>query len=128
MEAASSNADERPLAGRAVLYVGGRHGHLDRLRTIAEEFEAIFIHHDGGVEDAPQRLDSLLPSVDCVFCPIDCVSHDACLRAKRACQRLNKPFVPLRSTGQTTFRSALSRMARTAPSGTDRAGANAIRQ
>lgn len=92
---------------RSVLYVGGMHGHRDRLRGIAEAFNATFVHHDGGVEDAPQRLDSLLPSVDCVFCPVNCVSHDACLRAKKICQKLNKPFVPLRSPGQGAFRKAL---------------------
>lgn len=92
---------------KAILYVGGMHGHRDRLRGIAEAFNTTFVHHDGGVEDAPQRLDHLLPSVDCVFCPVNCVSHDACLRAKKICQKLNKPFVPLRSTGQTAFRKAL---------------------
>ena len=104
-------AGERP---RAILYVGGMHGHRDRLRGIAEAFNATFLHHDGGVEDAPQRLDHLLPSVDCVFCPVNCVSHDACLRAKKICQKLNKPFVPLRSTGQTAFRKALQTLVGTA--------------
>ena len=90
------------------------HGHRDRLRGIAEAFNATFVHHDGGVEDAPQRLDSLLPSVDCVFCPVNCVSHDACLRAKKICQKLNKPFVPLRSSGQSAFRKALQSLVHTA--------------
>ncbi|WP_067223821.1 DUF2325 domain-containing protein [Stappia indica] len=98
---------EAPARPKAILYVGGMHGHRDRLRGIAEAFNTTFVHHDGGVEDAPQRLDHLLPSVDCVFCPVNCVSHDACLRAKKICQKLNKPFVPLRSTGQTAFRKAL---------------------
>lgn len=101
---AEADAAARP---KAILYVGGMHGHRDRLRGIAEAFNTTFVHHDGGVEDAPQRLDHLLPSVDCVFCPVNCVSHDACLRAKKICQKLNKPFVPLRSTGQTAFRKAL---------------------
>ncbi|WP_428699470.1 DUF2325 domain-containing protein [Stappia sp.] len=107
-------AGERP---RAILYVGGMHGHRDRLRGIAETFNTTFLHHDGGVEDAPQRLDHLLPSVDCVFCPVNCVSHDACLRAKKICQKLNKPFVPLRSTGQTAFRKALQTLVGTAATG-----------
>ena len=102
--AAQADAAARP---KAILYVGGMHGHRDRLRGIAEAFNTTFVHHDGGVEDAPQRLDHLLPSVDCVFCPVNCVSHDACLRAKKICQKLNTPFVPLRSTGQTAFRKAL---------------------
>lgn len=93
---------------RAVLYIGGLHGRTERLRGIAETFNASFHHHDGGVEDTPQRLDGMLPSVDCVLCPVNCVSHDASLRAKRMCQKLNKPFVPLRSSGQTAFRNALA--------------------
>lgn len=103
-------AEARP--GRAVLYIGGLHGRTERLRGIAETFNASFHHHDGGVEDTPQRLDGMLPSVDCVLCPVNCVSHDASLRAKRMCQKLNKPFVPLRSSGQTAFRNALAALLR----------------
>jgi hypothetical protein len=102
---------------RTVLYVGGLHGHRDRLRGIAAEFNAAFLHHDGGVEDAPQRLDQLLPSVDCVFCPVSCVSHDACLRAKRACQKLNMPFVALRSPGQSAFARALRHLVESSDQG-----------
>ncbi len=98
-------------AGRAVLYLGGRSGTIDHLRRIAEEHDARFVHHDGGLEDGAQRLDSLLPSVDCVLCPIDCVSHDACLRAKKACKTLGKPFLALRSASQASFRAALRRVA-----------------
>ena len=95
----------------AVLYLGGRSGHVDHLRRIAEEYDARLVHHDGGLEDAVHRLDSLLPSVDCVLCPMDCVSHDASLRAKRACKTLGKPFLPLRSASQASFRAALRRVA-----------------
>ena len=112
----SPNGDPAPggpltANGRAVLYLGGRSGTIDHLRRIAEEHDARFVHHDGGLEDGVQRLDSLLPSVDCVLCPIDCVSHDACLRAKRACKTLGKPFLTLRSASQASFRAALRRVA-----------------
>lgn len=98
------------LSGKVVLYVGGRLSTLDRMRSVAAEYDAQLRHHDGGMEQTPQRLDRLLPSVDCVLCPIDCVSHDACLRAKKACQRLEKPFVPLRSSSLASFRSALEQL------------------
>jgi len=98
------------LSGKVVLYVGGRLSTLDRMRSVAAEYDAQFRHHDGGMEQTPQRLDRLLPSVDCVLCPIDCVSHDACQRAKKACQRLEKPFVPLRSSSLASFRSALEEL------------------
>ena len=38
-----------------------------------------------------------------MLCPVDCVSHGACLRAKRFCKRAAKPFVPLRSAGLSSF-------------------------
>ncbi|MEM8817811.1 MAG: DUF2325 domain-containing protein [Pseudomonadota bacterium] len=101
------------LSGKVVLYIGGLNSVVDRLRTVAAEFEVDLRHHDGGLEQTPQRLDRLLPSVDCVLCPIDCVSHDACIRAKRACQRLEKPFLPLRSASQSSFRTALQQLAST---------------
>ena len=110
---ATAPATAEPLTanGRAVLYLGGRSGTIDHLRRIAAEHDARFVHHDGGLEDGVQRLDSLLPSVDCVLCPIDCVSHDACLRAKRVCKTLGKPFLTLRSASQASFRAALRRVA-----------------
>jgi Uncharacterized protein conserved in bacteria (DUF2325) len=42
-----------------------------------------------------------------VFCPIDCISHHACLKAKHLCRRLAKPFVPLRSSSATCFARAI---------------------
>ena len=101
----------RSTTPRTILYVGGLQGQRERLRDIAARYNADFLHHDGGLEDAPQRLDKLLPSVDCVFCPVNCVSHDACLRAKKVCQKLNKPFVALRSSGQGAFHRALRDLA-----------------
>lgn len=109
MDATESEALAQ-LSGKVVLYVGGRLSTLDRMRSVAAEYDAQFRHHDGGMEQTPQRLDRLLPSVDCVLCPIDCVSHDACQRAKKACQRLEKPFVPLRSSSLASFRSALEQL------------------
>lgn len=107
-EEASSPA---PVHNRTFLYLGGRSGQIDHLRRIAAEHEARLIHHDGGMEEAVLRIDALLPSVDCVLCPVNCVSHDACQRAKRACKLLGKPFLPLRSASQASFRAAIRRYA-----------------
>jgi Uncharacterized protein conserved in bacteria (DUF2325) len=95
---------------RRVLYLGGRQSAMDRLRAIALEANAEFIHHDGGLEQATARIDGLIESCDAVFCPIDCVSHAACLRAKQLCRKYNKPFVPLRSSGVTSFARALEQL------------------
>lgn len=91
-----------------VLYLGGRNGAIEQLRAIAESAGAELLHHDGGIEHAPSRVEDLVQRSHVVFCPVDCVSHQACLRAKHACQRLRRHFVPLRSAGAATFARAIS--------------------
>jgi len=97
---------------RRVLYIGGRTGGLDQLRRIAARTQGEFFHHDGGEHESVSRIDGLIEHCDVVFCPVDCVSHSACLRAKSLCKRLKKPFVPLHSSGGTSFERALADLTR----------------
>jgi hypothetical protein len=95
------------LPGRCILYVGGRCHLLPHLRARAEARDALLLHHDGGRGEALQALESLVDRADVVFCPVDCISHHACLKAKHLCRRLAKPFVPLRSSSATCFARAI---------------------
>ncbi len=107
-EPASLNEDSKAmLEGRSFLYVGGRDCQVAHLRQIASAYGANLIHHDGGLREAVSRIDSVLPSVDCVFCPIDCISHDACIRVKTGCKKWEKAFVPLRNGSKSSFERAL---------------------
>ena len=92
---------------RSFLYVGGRDCQVAHLRQIASSYGANLIHHDGGLREAVSRIDNVLPSVDCVFCPIDCISHDACLRVKNGCKKFGKTFVPLRNGSKSSLDRAL---------------------
>jgi hypothetical protein len=103
-------AEDRGLQGRSILYVGGRDCQVAHLRQIAENFGAELIHHDGGLREAVSRIDTVLPSVECVFCPIDCISHDACLRVKTGCKKTGTSFVPLRNGSKSSFERALQEM------------------
>jgi hypothetical protein len=76
---------------------------------------AELVHHDGGEEHALVRIDGMVEGCDAVFCPIDCVSHSACLRAKALCRKFAKPFLPLRSAGASSFERAVQSL-------TERAG------
>jgi hypothetical protein len=98
------------LDGRSFLYVGGRDCQVAHLRQIASNFGAELIHHDGGLREAVSRIDTVLPSVDCVFCPIDCISHDACLRVKTGCKKFGKTFIPLRNGSKSSLERALNTM------------------
>lgn len=98
------------LSGRSFLYVGGRDCQVAHLRAVADGFGAELIHHDGGLREAVSRIDRVLPSVDCVFCPIDCISHDACVRVKSGCKKFNKAFIPLRNGSKSSLERALNSM------------------
>ena len=98
------------LCGRRVAYVGGRAGIVGHFRALVERLNGHFIHHDGGIEDHEGQLGRILGQADVVLCPVDCVSHRACLRAKRFCKRTAKPFVPLRSAGLSSFMFGLRRV------------------
>jgi hypothetical protein len=109
-EAAQDSAGRSKLDGRSFLYVGGRDCQVAHLRQIASTFGAELIHHDGGLREAVSRIDTVLPSVDCVFCPIDCISHDACLRVKTGCKKFGKVFIPLRNGSKSSLERALQTM------------------
>ena len=100
---------------RRILYVGGRSGAVENLRRVAARMGAELVHHDGGEEHALVRIDGMVEGCDAVVCPIDCVSHSACLRAKALCRKFSKPFLPLRSAGASSFERAVQSL-------TERAG------
>ncbi|WP_142848442.1 DUF2325 domain-containing protein [Telmatospirillum sp. J64-1] len=101
-------AEQRPdLGGSCLLYVGGRDHLVPHMRAMAERCNGQFVHHDGGVESGVAALSGALERADAIFCPVDCVSHEAVNRIKRACERCSKPFIPLRSSGLSAFSQAL---------------------
>ncbi|MEJ8309109.1 DUF2325 domain-containing protein [Agrobacterium larrymoorei] len=106
----TSVQQQAPSGPKSFLYVGGRDCQVAHLRQIASNFDAELIHHDGGLREAVSRIDTLLPSVDCVFCPIDCISHDACLRVKSGCKKFGKTFIPLRNGSKSSLERALQTM------------------
>jgi hypothetical protein len=97
------------LAGVTILYVGGRSHNVVQLRMLSEECGAAFLHHDGGVDDRSGLLASQVAHADRVYFPVDCVSHNAVAVIKRMARQLGKPYVALRSSGLTSFVSALRR-------------------
>ena len=106
---ASLSAD-RPLAavaGRTIVYIGGRPGATHAMRDLVEGANGEFIHHDGGVEDRRGLLVGAVNKADLVIFPVDCVSHDAAIGLKRLCQQAGKPFRPIRSASVSSFLAAV---------------------
>lgn len=99
------------FSGRCILCVGGRSGMADHYRSLVERSNGRFVHHDGGVEDNPKRLQALLSSADAVICPADNVSHGAYYVVKRLCKQYGKPCVMLNRSGLSTFARGLAELA-----------------
>ena len=100
------------LGGRHILCVGGRSTLAEHYRSLVLRLNGSFARHDGGIEDSRQRLESMLATADAVVCPLDCVSHDACQRAKRFCKRHGKPCILLRGSSLSAFATAVESVAR----------------
>jgi hypothetical protein len=97
------------LAGRALLYVGGRPNQVSHIRALAEGVGVQFLHHDGGIDDRSGLLAGLVGRADIVMFPVDCVSHEAAGIVKRLCRQTAKPYLALRSTAASSFIAALGR-------------------
>jgi hypothetical protein len=95
------------LCGKKILYVGGLKKMVPHYQQLVENYGGRFFHHDGGVEVTRSLLPKMLGSADIVFCPVDCVSHDACICVKKMCKHYQKPFVMMRSSGLSTLAKEL---------------------
>lgn len=78
------------LHQKAVLCVGGRSGNISNYRDIIERVGGRFAHHDGGLEDNTNLLDTSLAAADLVICQTACISHNAYWRVKDFCKRTGK--------------------------------------
>ncbi|MBO6950208.1 MAG: DUF2325 domain-containing protein [Rhodospirillales bacterium] len=102
------NGDAAPnLAGRCILYVGGRPQSVNRYRQLLQNWNAELLHHDGGQEKSIHELASAIARADTVVFPCDCVSHDAVCNVKKLCRQLMKTYVPLRTSGLAPLVAAL---------------------
>ncbi len=90
-----------------VLYVGGVEKLCPHYREVAELIGAEFHRHDG--MERSGRLGALIESADVVICPVDCNSHQACLRVKNECKKADKPYEMLRSSSISAFSRAVTK-------------------
>lgn len=92
---------------RCVLCVGGRTNLTPHLRDLAKRFGLEVRFHDGGLEDALQRLPEQLKGVDAVIVTVGAVSHQAYYRVKHFCKQLGKPCLLVRNASVGGFAVAI---------------------
>jgi len=98
---------QQNLEGRCILYVGGRDKLKPHFRNLVESYGGNFIHHDGGLHGKDHHLQQVLCQADTVFCPLDCISHNACQAIKTFCKKHNKTMVLLRTESLSAFSRGL---------------------
>lgn len=98
---------QQNLEGQCILYVGGRDKLKPHFRNLVESYGGNFIHHDGGLHGKDHHLQQVLCQADTVFCPLDCISHNACNAIKSFCKKHNKPMVLLRTESLSAFSRGL---------------------
>lgn len=102
-DACAADQTAARLSGRCLLCIGGRENLVGHYRGLVEGLGGRFLHHDGGIEDNPKRLEATLASADAVVCQAGCVSHAAYWKLKEYCKRTNKPCIYLKRAGVTSF-------------------------
>lgn len=102
------HAPMHALSNQAVLCVGGRTGNVPAYRALVEDAGGRFLHHDGGDQDGPLRLDQTLAAADLVICQTGCISHDAYWRVKAHCKRTGKRCVFVDTPSSSSLRRALT--------------------
>lgn len=111
------------LAGRRLLYVGGRPSSSAAIRDFVARHRVEYQRHDGGIEDRKGLLGPAIAWADLVVFPVDCVDHDSALQLKRQCSRQGTTWLALRSASVASLAAALASLVeapaagRTSPGG-----------
>jgi len=99
-----------PLAGRRIVYVGGRRGATKALKALVEDAGGEFQGHDGGLEHRKGLLPAMVAGADIVVFPVDCVDHDSVAVLKRVCQQRGIDYHPVRSASVASFMELVVRL------------------
>jgi hypothetical protein len=80
-------------------------------RQLVEGTGGCFLHHDGGEEESPAKLDATLAAADLVICQTGCISHAAYWRVKDHCKRNGKRCVFVETPSNAGLKRALVALA-----------------
>lgn len=105
------DCDNSDLCGKKILYVGGFSRHRRKLQRMTNDINGKFFYHDGGKQQSEHVLDDMVKKVDCVFCPVDCISHSAIGRIKTLAKTHCIDCVFLRSASLSSFDAEIKRYA-----------------
>lgn len=94
------------LAGRRLVYVGGRPDSNAALRDLLLRAGGEFVHHTALIDDNGERamrFAALLPRTDAVLCPLDTIDPESLAALRALCARHRVPWAPLRTSSVASF-------------------------
>jgi hypothetical protein len=95
------------LCAKRILVVGGITKMKHHYRNLIESSGGLFDYHDGYMKNGNHNLEARVKRSDLVICPVNCNSHNACLKVKQLCNKHNKDIKMLNSSSISAFSSAL---------------------
>lgn len=95
------------LCAKRVFMIGGITKMKAYYRDIVENAGGVFDYHDGYLKNSNANLAARVKRCDVVVCPVNCNSHNACLKVKQLCNRYNKELKILNSASLSAVTQAL---------------------
>lgn len=99
--------EQYQLCEKRVFMVGGMTKMKHHYKNIVEKAGGHFDYHDGYLKNRSTNLEARVKRSDIVICPVDCNSHNACLKVKKLCNQYNKKLKLLSSSSLSTITQAL---------------------
>lgn len=96
------------ICPKRVLMIGGMTKMKPFYRDIVESNGNEFVYHDGYIRNRTKQLNDLVSSSDLILCPVNCNSHNACLKIKKLCKKYNKPYKMLPCSSLSTVSKAVN--------------------
>ncbi len=95
------------LCAKRVFMIGGITKMKSFYKDIVENAGGKFDYHDGYLKNGHTNLEARVKRCDVVLCPVNCNSHNACLKVKKFCNRYQKPLKFLGSSSLSAVSRAI---------------------
>ncbi len=95
------------LCAKRIFMIGGITKMKSYYKDIVEKAGGEFDYHDGYLKNANADLEAKVKKSDLVLCPVNCNSHNACLRVKKLCSRHNKQLKILSNSSLSAVTQAV---------------------
>ena len=95
------------LCAKRIFMIGGMTKMKSYYKDIIEKAGGTFDYHDGYLKNSDTNLEAKVKRSDLILCPVNCNSHNACLRVKKLCSQFNKEFKILNTASLSAVAQAV---------------------